>query len=67
MSDTGPTIENLVEKALAAQVISADDAADLLECDGLEEAVSIFYTLTADTDHDTRSLLKEWNIIEPTE
>lgn len=58
-------MEELVTKALAANVIDQDFAEDLRGSADLEEALGMFYTHVIEKGDDPEALLTEWGITEP--
>ena len=68
LSSDEPTVEELVAKALAANVIDEEFAEDLRGSTDLEEALGMFYTyITEESHHDPTDLLQQRNIIDPTD
>lgn len=59
-----PTIEELVTKALAANMIDQEFAGDLRSSADLEEALGMFYTYVIEKGDDPEALLAEWGITE---
>ncbi len=60
-----PTIEELVTKALNAQVIDTDTAEELRASEDMEEALGMFFSYVIQEDQgDPEGLLKSWGIIE---
>jgi hypothetical protein len=59
-----PTVEELVTKALAADVIDQEFAGDLRSSADLEEALGMFYTYALEHGNDPEALLAEWDITE---
>lgn len=60
-----PTIEELVTKALRANVIDHEFAGDLRNSADLEEALGMFYTYALEYGDDPEALLTKWGVIEP--
>lgn len=65
-STNEPTVEELVAKALRANVIDQEFAGDLRSSADLEEALGMFYTyaLEQGDGDDPEALLRGWGIIE---
>jgi|GEM_PF-5276959 len=61
-----PTVEELIAKALAAEVIDQEFAEDLRDSTDFEEALGMFYTYVIEKGDDPEALLTEWGISEPT-
>lgn len=59
-----PTVEELVTKALEADVIDQEFAEELRESADLEEALGMFYTYVIEKGDDPEVLLAEWGITE---
>jgi hypothetical protein len=59
-----PTIEELVTKALGANVIDEEFAEELRGSEDLEEALGMFYTHTFEQGDNPEALLRGWDIIE---
>jgi hypothetical protein len=63
-----PTVEELVTKALEAEVINEEFAEDLRASADLEEALGMFYTHIIEEGGDPETLLQQLNItIDPAE
>lgn len=58
-----PAVEELVTKALAADVIDEGFAEDLRCSSDLDEALGMFYTYVIEQGDDPEELLRQWNII----
>lgn len=63
MSTSQPTTEELVAKALGAEVIDEDFAIELRVSADLDEALGIFYTYVIEQGEDPETLLRKWNIV----
>lgn len=59
-----PTVEELIAKALAADVIDQEFAGDLRSSADLEEALGMFYAYALEHGNDPEVLLVEWDITE---
>ena len=57
-----PTVEELITKALEAEVIDQEFAEELRDSADLEEALGMFYTYVIEEGGDPEELLREWNI-----
>jgi hypothetical protein len=63
-STNEPTVEELVTKALAADVIDPEFARDLRSSADLQEVLGMFYTYVIEKGDDPKALLAEWDITE---